>query len=166
MRGKRFTMKNDFPKKRIFSTTLTYLILEVVCKLIILLNINILRSEGVLLHKQRTNMKLRMNALFFGIFLLFSVLVFRLGYLQIVKGEEYVRELEHTEEIRVNTSVPRGRIYDRYGRVLIDNQHEKAITYTRMPNTKNEDIVKIAEKLADLIDMPTNRVTNRDKQDF
>ena len=107
-----------------------------------------------------------MNALFFTIFILFSVLVFRLGYLQIVKGEEYVRELEHTEEIQVNTSVPRGRIYDRYGRVLIDNEHEKAITYTRMPNTKNEEIVKIAEKLADLIDMPTGRVTYRDKQDF
>ena len=123
-------------------------------------------QEGVLLHKQHTNLKFRMNALFFTIFILFSVLIFRLGYLQIVKGEEYVRELENTEEIQVNTSVPRGRIYDRYGRVLIDNEHEKAITYTRMPNTKNEDVVKIAEKLADLIDMPTNRVTYRDKQDF
>jgi len=107
-----------------------------------------------------------MNALFFTVFILFSVLIFRLGYLQIVKGEEYVRELENTEEIQVNTSVPRGRIYDRYGRVLIDNEPEKAITYTRMPKTKNDDIVKIAEKLAELIDMPTGRVTYRDKQDF
>lgn len=111
-------------------------------------------------------MTLRMNVLFFAILLLFSVLVFRLGYLQIVKGEEYVRELERTEEIQVKTSVPRGRIYDRYGRVLIDNLPEKAITYTRMPKTKNEDIVKIAEKLAELIDMPIDRVTYRDKQDF
>ena len=118
------------------------------------------------MHNQRTNMTLRMNALFFLIFLLFSVLVFRLGYLQIVKGEEYVRELERTEEIQVKTSVPRGRIYDRYGRVLIDNHPEKAITYTRMPKTKNEDIIKIAEKLAELIDMPINRVTYRDKQDL
>ena len=74
-------------------------------------------QEGVLLHKRHTNLTFRMNALFFTVFILFSVLVFRLGYLQIVKGEEYVRELERTEEIQVNTSVPRGRIYDRYGRV-------------------------------------------------
>ena len=116
--------------------------------------------------KQRTSLAFRMNVLFFSIFICFSILIFRLGYLQIVKGEEYVSELERKEEIRVNTSVPRGRIYDRYGRVLIDNEPENAITYTRMPNIKNEDILKIAEKLADLIDMPINRVTYRDKQDF
>ena len=86
--------------------------------------------------KHRASLTFRMNVLFFSIFLLFSMLVFRLGYLQIVKGEEYVRAVERTEEIQVNTSVPRGRIYDRYGRVLIDNEPEKAITYTKMPKQK------------------------------
>ena len=49
-----------------------------------------------------------MNFLFFSIFVLFSLLILRLGYLQIVKSEDYSRELERTEEIPVNTSVPRG----------------------------------------------------------
>ena len=154
-------MNEEFFVKCILLKALTYLILRVGYY-----HMFLAEQRRELLHKQRTNLTFRMNALFFTIFILFSVLIFRLGYLQIVKGEEYVRELERTEEIQVNTSVPRGRIYDRYGRVLIDNEHEKAITYTRMPKTKNEDIVKIAEKLADLIDMPTDRVTYRDKQDF
>ena len=107
-----------------------------------------------------------MNVLFFAIFIVFSMLIFRLGYMQIVKGEEYVKFLESTEEVPVNTSVPRGRMYDRYGRILVDNHPENAITYTKMQTTKTEEMLKIAEKLAQLIEQPTNRVTLRDKQDF
>ena len=116
--------------------------------------------------KQRASLTFRMNVLFFSIFVLFSVLIFRLGYLQIVKGEDYVRLLEQREEVRVNTSVPRGRIFDRYGRILVDNQPENAITYTKMQTTKSAEMLEIAEKLAHLIDQPTNKVTQRDKLDF
>lgn len=116
--------------------------------------------------KQRASLTFRMNVLFFSIFMLFSVLIFRLGYLQIVKGEEYVLKLAQKEEVKVNTSVPRGRIYDRNGRILVDNEPENAITYTKLPTTKTEDMLDIAKKLAALIDMPTDRVTSRDKEDF
>ncbi|MFJ7888463.1 peptidoglycan D,D-transpeptidase FtsI family protein [Lysinibacillus xylanilyticus] len=116
--------------------------------------------------KHHSNLTFRMNVLFFAIFLVFSMLIFRLGYMQIVKGEDYVRDLERKEEVSVNTSVPRGRMYDRYGRILVDNQPENAITYTKMSATKTDEILDIAEKLAQLIEQPTNRVTLRDKQDF
>ncbi|WP_404817759.1 penicillin-binding transpeptidase domain-containing protein [Ureibacillus galli] len=116
--------------------------------------------------KHRASLSFRMNVLFFSIFILFSALIFRLGYLQIVKGEDYVTALERTEEVAVNTSVPRGRIYDRYGRVLVDNEPENAITYTKLPSTKTEEMLAIAEQLAMLIEQPIDRVTLRDKQDF
>lgn len=114
----------------------------------------------------RSSLTFRMNVLFFAIFILFSALVFRLGYLQIAKGEDYVRALERTEEVAVNTSVPRGRLYDRNGRILVDNDPENAITYTKTQSTTTEEMLKIAKKLAQLIDQPTNRVTQRDKLDF
>ena len=58
--------------------------------------------------RQRKHIAFRMNLLFFSIFILFSILILRLGYLQIVKSEDYVMALERTEEVSVNTSVPRG----------------------------------------------------------
>jgi len=116
--------------------------------------------------KHHSNLTFRMNILFFAIFIVFSMLIFRLGYMQIVKGEEYVRLLESTEEVPVNTSVPRGRMYDRYGRILVDNHPENAITYTKMQTTTTDEMLNIAEKLAQLIEQPTKRVTLRDKQDF
>lgn len=108
----------------------------------------------------------RMNLLFFSVFLMFSLLIFRLGYLQIVKGEDYVRELERTEEVRVNTNVPRGRIFDRYGRILVDNQPENAITYTKMQTTKQSEMLEIARELSKLIDQPLEKITHRDKLDY
>lgn len=115
---------------------------------------------------EQMNTTFRMNILFFVIFLVFSVLIFRLGYLQIVEGDEYVRMLESTEEVPVNTSVPRGRIYDRNGRLLVDNEPENAITYTKMQTTKQDEMLEIAEQLAELIEQPDDKVTLRDKQDF
>jgi len=116
--------------------------------------------------RQRKHIAFRMNFLFFSIFVLFSLLIFRLGYLQIVKGEDYSRALERTEEIPVNTSVPRGRIFDRMGRVLVDNDPKNAITYTKMTSTSSADMLKVAEQLAVLIEQETKRITTGDKRDF
>lgn len=115
---------------------------------------------------QRKHIAFRMNILFFSIYFLFSLLIFRLGYLQIVKGEEYSRELEKTEEIPVNTSVPRGRIFDRMGHVLVDNDPKNAITYSKTTSTSSADMLKVAEQLAVLIEQETNRITIGDKRDF
>lgn len=116
--------------------------------------------------KLKSHTVFRMNILFFTIFLLFSMLILRLGYLQIVKGEDYARALARTEEVPVNTSVPRGRIFDSEGRVLVDNDPVNAITYTAMQTTKRTEMLDTARELAKLIEKDDKRVTLRDKQDF
>ena len=116
--------------------------------------------------RQRKHIAFRMNFLFFSIFILFSLLILRLGYLQIVKGEDYTRVLERTEEIPVNTSVPRGRLFDRTGFVLVDNEPKNAITYTKTTSTSSKDMLEIAQKLAGLIEQDTKRITTGDRRDF
>lgn len=116
--------------------------------------------------KQRAHLIFRMNVLFLTIFLLFTALIFRLGYLQIVKGEDYTRILARTEEVPVNTSVPRGRIFDSQGRILVDNQAERAITYTKMQTTTGDEMWGIAEKLAALIEKDSDSITKSDLQDY
>lgn len=108
----------------------------------------------------------RMNILFFTIFLLFSALILRLGYLQIVKGEDFTLALARTEEVAINTSVPRGRIFDSEGRIQVDNKPVNAITYTPMQTTKRSEMMEVAAKLATLIEKEPDKVTPRDKQDF
>ncbi|OES44358.1 penicillin-binding protein [Domibacillus iocasae] len=116
--------------------------------------------------KKKTHVPFRMNMLFFVVFLLFSALIFRLGIVQIVQGEDYQRKIERTEDVTVNTSVPRGRIYDRDGEIVVDNVPQNAITYTRSSSPNAEEMMQTAEKLARLIEKETDQVTERDMKDF
>jgi cell division protein FtsI/penicillin-binding protein 2 len=116
--------------------------------------------------KKKTHVPFRMNMLFFVVFLLFSALIFRLGIVQIVQGEDYQRKIERTEDVTINTSVPRGKIFDRDGQIVVDNVPQNAITYTRAKSPNAEEMMKTAEKLAQLIEKETDQVTERDKKDF
>lgn len=104
--------------------------------------------------------------LFFVIFLLFSVLILRLGIVQIVYGDNYSRELERTEDVTVNNPVPRGKILDRTLKTVVDNNPVDAITYTRYQGTTTEEMLDTAEKLATFIEKKTDKITERDKKDF
>ncbi|WP_440480394.1 peptidoglycan D,D-transpeptidase FtsI family protein [Rossellomorea aquimaris] len=116
--------------------------------------------------KKKTHVPVRMNLLFFAVFLLFSLLVLRLGLVQIVNGESYKKEVERTEDVVVKTSVPRGKIFDRYGNVIVDNIPLNAITYTRTNNTSTEEMLDVASKLSDFIEKDPKEVTERDKKDY
>ncbi len=118
--------------------------------------------------KKRAQVPIRLNILFFFVFLLFSALILRLGVVQIVYGEDYRREVERTQDEIVSTPVPRGKIYDRFGQVIVDNTPKKAITYTRSKTTQPEEILDIARKLAQYIDIPDaeKKVTERDMKDY
>ncbi len=116
--------------------------------------------------KQKRMTNRRIGVIFMAIVSLLIILVLRLGYLQIVKGEAYRQAVDNNENIEVNESVPRGRIYDRNGKLLVDNTSKKSITYTRDRMTTSKEILIIAKKLQKIIDMPTGALTQRDKQDF
>lgn len=65
------------------------------------------------------------------VFLLCLLLIFRLGYLQIVQGDTYQEEVENAQFVEINQSVPRGEIYDRNGNLLVGNASKKAVYFTR-----------------------------------
>ncbi len=116
--------------------------------------------------KKKTHVPFRMNMLFFIVFLLFSLLILRLGVIQIVYGEDAKREVERTEDITVNKSVPRGKIYDRKHRLIVDNEPRKAITYTIPNQFDQKETLKTAKALAQLINKDTDKITERDKIDY
>ena len=117
------------------------------------------------LTKKKSHFPFRLNLLFFSVFLLFSVLILRLGFVQIVYGENYKRDLERKEDITVSNLVPRGKMLDRDFRVVVDNVPKSAIIYTNEGFSQKE-MLETAKKLAQLIDKKTDKVTDRDKQDF
>jgi len=103
---------------------------------------------------------------FFVVFMLFSILILRLGELQIVFGDDFKREIERTEDITVNNPVPRGKMFDRNGKIIVDNTPLNAITYTKYQTTTQKEMLKTAAQLAKLITKDTSKVPVRDKKDF
>lgn len=91
-----------------------------------------------------------------AIFLLFSALIFRLGFVQIVYGDEYKRAVDKTEDIVISTTVPRGEIYDRNGNSIVSNKGKNAILFTNWKYKPNQ-LKETAGKLADLIDMDSDK---------
>ncbi len=81
----------------------------------------------------------------------FILLVFRLIYLQIVKGEEY-RRYSKNNCIRLKSiKAPRGLIYDRNGILIVDNRPSfnlKVVLEDARP------LEKTINKLSELIDVP------------
>ncbi|PLT34697.1 penicillin-binding protein 2 [Bacillus sp. V5-8f] len=116
--------------------------------------------------KKKTHVPFRLNLLFLLVFILFSVLILRLGVVQIVYGDDYKRELDKKEEVPVNSPVPRGKMFDRNLKVLVDNVPLDAITYTRYQGTKPQEMLETAEKLAEYIELDPGKITERDRKDF
>jgi penicillin-binding protein 2 len=75
----------------------------------------------------RTGFALRV-AIMGGVALaLFGVLFFRLWYLQILSGDEYVAEANNNRLREIRVVAPRGQIYDRNGTVLVENRTSLAL---------------------------------------
>lgn len=115
--------------------------------------------------KKKNTTPIRVNILFFSVFVLFSLLVLRLGIVQIVHGEDYKREINRKEDVTVNNPVPRGEMLDRNHKVIVDNKPLNAITYTN-DGASQKEMLEVAARLARIIDKETDKVRDRDMKDF
>jgi penicillin-binding protein 2 len=55
-------------------------------------------------------------------FALFAVIFFRLWYLQVLSGDQYLRQSQNNRLRNVRVQAPRGRIVDRHGDPLVENR--------------------------------------------
>lgn len=120
--------------------------------------------------KKRAPLLTRMNILFFAIFILFSALIFQLGVVQILNGDSYQEEIERTNLDTVDIPVPRGKIYDTNGELIVDNEAMYSITYTPSNGVQAEERLEVAKTLAQYIDMrdeqTMDQITERDKREY
>ena len=80
--------------------------------------------------------KRRFLGFFIGIVILFSIVLWKLGEVMLVKEKDYQKDLAILTHAKVyGTSSPRGRIYDRNYNILVDNKSLKTITYQKKKGT-------------------------------
>ncbi|PSA99098.1 penicillin-binding protein [Bacillus halotolerans] len=107
-----------------------------------------------------------MNLYFLAVFVLFTALIFKLGVVQIVEGEQHEENAKRANAKTAYYPAPRGKMYDRNEKVAVENQSVPEIVYVSTSSTKTEDKIKTAKRLAALIDIDTEFLKDRDLRDY
>ncbi|MCD7033093.1 penicillin-binding protein 2 [Metabacillus sp. GX 13764] len=124
------------------------------------------RQDKLTEKNQKKRLPTRLNMLFLLIFLVFTGVILRLGVLQIVNGTSFEKAVREKEEVKISTTVPRGKMFDRNFNPVVDNKSLNAITYTRSDAATQEDRLKVAKELAAMIKKDTSSLTERDMKDY
>lgn len=119
--------------------------------------------------RTKPHIPLRLNILFFLVFILFSALILRLGVVQIVQGEAFQEEVERTSSDVTPVEAPRGLIYDRYGNLIVGNEHVHTVTFKNR-HTSATEMLEVSHRLSDLIDVDADHVFDsryeQERKDF
>ncbi len=69
---------------------------------------------------------------------MFSIIFFRLWYLQVLSGDKYLAQAQNNQIREITVRAPRGEILDRTGQVLVDNRTSLALQLlpTELPHRK------------------------------
>ncbi|HEX3621166.1 MAG TPA: penicillin-binding protein 2 [Acidimicrobiales bacterium] len=97
--------------------------------------------------------RLRLAVLGMVVLSLFSALLARLWYLQVLAAPSYKVEAQHNSVAVVYTEAPRGRILDRNGKVLADNRVVLALVAHREKVGPNSPVLqRVADLVGDTVD--------------
>ena len=109
----------------------------------------------------------RYNILTFIIILALLILVTSLFLVQVAGKEKYSKELENLiKTIIYGESAPRGRIYDRNGKLIVDNKPSKVIYYKKPSGITTKKEIKIAYKLTNMISLDSSKLNDYDFKNF
>jgi len=97
------------------------------------------------LHDQTQNLVVRVGAIQVIAFVLLAILGARLYYLQVVKGEYYSDKAENQRIRLIPIPAPRGAIFDRHGKLLVDSRPTYNITLSNEPIKK----IDISDRIED-----------------
>nr|MBA4185160.1 hypothetical protein [Acidobacteriota bacterium] len=97
------------------------------------------------LYDQTQNLVVRVGAIQVIAFVLLAILGARLYYLQIVKGEYYSDKAENQRIRLIPIPAPRGAIFDRHGKLLVDSRPTYNITLSNEPIKK----IDISDRIED-----------------
>lgn len=99
--------------------------------------------------------------------LLILALFITLFQIQIIKNEDYKKKVVSlTEKTVYGESSPRGRIYDRKHRLIVDNKPLKVIFYKKPKGINSKEEIKLAYKLGGILEIDFSNLTDSALREF
>jgi len=108
----------------------------------------------------------RYKVLIVLIFIVLSILVGYLFYVQVIRCDFFKEKVKKaTVKVVLGDSAPRGRIYDRNGKLVVDNIAVKSIVYKKNGLSTSEE-VDLAYKIGSMIDVNYSKLSESDLRYF
>ncbi len=107
----------------------------------------------------RSGLNVRVTAFAVITVILFSVIFFRLWYLQVLSGDQYLAAANDNRTKTIRLPAPRGEILDRSGRVIVDNRTTLALQAVPQKFPENERRKKAElERLSGIAKIPVKKI--------
>ncbi len=96
---------------------------------------------------------------------MFSIIFFRLWYLQVLSSDHYLKQAQNNQVRDITVQAPRGEILDRNGKVLVDNRTALALQVlpTELPQKRHKQREEFA-RLSHVIGMNTDQIEKQIRQ--
>jgi penicillin-binding protein 2 len=96
---------------------------------------------------------------------MFSIIFFRLWYLQVLSSDAYLKQAQNNQVRDITVQAPRGEILDRNGQVLVDNRTALALQVlpTELPRKRHKQRQEF-ERLSHVVGMPTDEIEKQIRQ--
>ena len=95
------------------------------------------------------------------------IITIRLFYLQIIKNDYYIIQKNNLNMKYVfGTTAPRGRIYDRNGKLIVDNKPNKIIYYNKEKKDSSVSELDVIKLLSEYIEIDTKKLSNKMYKDY
>ena len=109
----------------------------------------------------------RYNILMLLIIVIIMIMIANLFYVQIIQNEYYMNQVvKLTEKTVEGSSAPRGRIYDRNHRLIVDNIPVKVIYYKKPNGVTTEQELALAMKVAEYISVDYTKLTDKQLRNY
>ena len=109
----------------------------------------------------------RYNILIGFIILIMCILFVNLFYIQVIKKDYYRNEVEKsTQNIVEGSTAPRGRIYDRNHKVIVDNEPSKIIYYKKPSGITTEEEIDLAYQVGEIISIDFSSISETKLKEF
>ena len=112
-------------------------------------------------------MKKKFQVLKITIFLVFIIITTKLFFVQIIDKNKYISYVyNNTHTSWYSPSVPRGKIYDRNNKIIVDNEAIKTLYYIKNSENTLKKEIEIAYNLAKNIDIDYTTLSKNNYENF
>jgi penicillin-binding protein 2 len=115
--------------------------------------------------EDRRKATLRLNALQFVIAVLFSVLAVSFWTLQVVQHAKYEELAENNHQRTLALRAPRGLVFDRDGRVMVENRHSYSISIVREHTKDLNRTVRVLAAVLGLDEAGVRTIVDRHRKE-